>query len=417
MIQTSFTKVIKNISYLSVGQVLKFLIRLAAFSFITRSLSVDQYGQFITVIAFCELFQIFTLPGLSKPLVRAACRDPNNVDEILSSKSGIRNISAIFAIVIVNIVVTFLHYDESVEALIRWYSIILLIDSLRDYVRIVFKAFEVFQWVLFSEVFQSICYLILVLITIYLELGIEGLVAASLISTTLSFMVDLINSRKYSRFKLFDGFQVDKVFLMSASIFTLTNTIWLIVSKIDIFMLSILGSNEDIATYGVASRIIFIGLMAISVVSNVIYPPLIKKIKKTGNVLITKSQRKIILLLCGLILVGFFVTYNLSDSIVTAISGGKYLKSAEIFKILLIFVIIQALSTPIKLMLYAVDKESVLLLITLPLPVLKIAFNIIGFELFGIYGVAYATVIVYFIYLISMYFFNMKTLKNLFEKK
>ena len=97
--------IIENISYLSLGQVLKTLIRLLAFSIITRSLSIDQYGQVLAVIAFCELFQIFTLPGITKNIERAACRDLNKIDQILSSKSGIRNLSAIIAIGLVNIVI------------------------------------------------------------------------------------------------------------------------------------------------------------------------------------------------------------------------------------------------------------------------------------------------------------------------
>ena len=66
MIQINLNKMIENISYLSVGQVIKALIRLLAFSYVTRSLSIDQYGQVLTVIVFCELFQIFTLPALTR---------------------------------------------------------------------------------------------------------------------------------------------------------------------------------------------------------------------------------------------------------------------------------------------------------------------------------------------------------------
>ena len=220
MIQINNNKIIENMSFLSVGQIIKVLIRLLAFSIITRSLSIDQYGQVLTVIACCELFQILTLPGINKNLERAACRDLNNIDRILSSKSGIRNFAAIFAISLVNIVVTFLGYDEVVVHLIRFYSIVLLIDSLKDYTRIVFKAFEDFKWISFSEIFQSATYLIFVLVSIKYNFGIEGIIAASIFSTILGFLFDFINSNKYSKFKLFGGIAVDKAFLISASVFT-----------------------------------------------------------------------------------------------------------------------------------------------------------------------------------------------------
>ena len=50
---------------------------------------------------------------------------------------------------------------------------------------------------------------------------------------------------------------MDKEFITSASVFTLTNVMWLIITKIDIIMLSILSDSEDVALYGVANRIIF----------------------------------------------------------------------------------------------------------------------------------------------------------------
>ena len=417
MIQTKNNTIIKNMSYLTLGQVFKALIRLLAFSIVTRSLSIDQYGQVLTVIAFCEFFQIFTLPGLTKNLERAACRDINNIDQILNSKSGIRNLIAFLAICLANIVVTFLSFDEVVVNLIRFYSLVLLVDSLKDYTRIVFKAFEEFKWISFSEIFQSLSYLILVLISIRCQFGIEGIVAASIFSTILGFLFDYINSKKYSKFKLFDGFAVDKVFLLSASVFTLTNIMWLIITKIDIFMLSVIGSNQEVAIYGVANRIIFFGLMATSVVSNVIYPPLIKRIKEFGNLQITKKQWNNGIAFIVAIIFGCAVIASLSDLMVTFFAGVKYLKSAEIFNILLLFVIIQALSVPIKLILYAVDKEKLILLIVMPLPLLKVIFNYFGFELFGVHGIAYSTVIIYLIYLVSLLVTSKGLLKKVLERK
>tara|TARA_B100000035_G_scaffold157005_1_gene133761 strand:- start:15837 stop:17099 length:1263 start_codon:yes stop_codon:yes gene_type:complete len=412
MIQINANKIIENISFLSVGQVIKVLVRLLAFSIITRSLTIDQYGQVLTVIAFCELFQIFTLPGINKNLERAACRDLNNIDQILSSKSGIRNYAAIIAISLVNIIVTFLSYDEIVINLIRFYSLVLLVDSLKEYTRIIFKAFEDFKWISFSEVFQSISYLALVLISISYQFGIEGIVAASILSTIFGFLFDFINSKKYSRFKLFGGASIDKVFLISASVFTLTNIMWLIITKIDIFMLSILGSSEEVAIYGVANRIIFFGLIATSLISNVIYPPLVKRIKEYGNLQITKKHLRLLFYSCLAIVCGCAIAAILSDSIITLIAGDKYLKSAEIFNILLLFLIFQALAVPIKLIMYAADKEKLFLLIVMPLPFIKIILNYFGFKFLGINGLAFSTVIVYLSYLIVMVLLNKDLLKS-----
>ena len=147
---------IENVAYLSSGQLFRVLLRLIAFSVIAKSLSISQYGQFVTIIAFCELFQIFTLPGMSKPIVRSACREIDKTDEILSSKSGIRNITGIVAILVTNIAVSYMGYDDLVTNLVRYYSIVLLFDSLRTYIRIVFKVFEDFKWITLTQIKQLI---------------------------------------------------------------------------------------------------------------------------------------------------------------------------------------------------------------------------------------------------------------------
>lgn len=406
---------IKNISYLSTGQLFKIIIRLIAFSAITKSLSLQQYGQFITIVAFCEIFQIFTLPGMSKPIVRSACKAMDQVDRILSSKSGIRNITALVAIALANIAVIFMGYDESVTSLIRYYSIILLLDSLRAYVRIVFKAFEVFKWISLSEMVQAATYLVFVLVSIELQQGVEGIVVASVLSTSISFLIDYINSKKYSNFQLLGGFEVDKVFLISASVFTLTNIMWLIITKIDVLMLSVLTSSDEVAIYGVANRFVFFGLMGISVISNVIYPPIVKEIKKSGQLQIDKHARHIVAVGLFFIFGCLFVGYT-SDSIISMIADKKYLSSSEILNILIFYILIQAFTTPIKLILYAVEKEKLLLLIILPLPFIKVILNKLFFDLLGLQGIAYSTVIVYSIYLAALIIINWKLLKNLLAR-
>jgi O-antigen/teichoic acid export membrane protein len=406
---------IENVAYLSSGQLFRVLLRLIAFSVIAKSLSISQYGQFVTIIAFCELFQIFTLPGMSKPIVRSACREIDKTDEILSSKSGIRNIAGIVAILATNIAVSYMGYDDLVTNLVRYYSIVLLFDSLRTYIRIVFKVFEDFKWITVSEVVLSITYLFLVLLSIHFEYGVFGIIFASILSNLTGLLVDFINSKRYSHFKLFGGFEIDKTFLISAWVFTLTNMMWLIITKIDIIMLSKMTTNEEVAMYGVANRIIFFGLMGVSVVSNVIYPPIVKVLKKTQYIEL-RPYIKQILSIFLIFLAGCLIVFLNSDFLISLIADKKYVLSSQILNILIIYIIIQAISTPIKLVLYALDKEKLLLLLILPLPIIKIVLNLLYFNLFGIAGIAYSTVIVYAIYLLLLIIVNRNLLIKILKK-
>ena len=159
-------------------------------------------------------------------------------------------------------------------------------------------------------------------------------------STIISFLVDYINSRKFSSFKIFGGFDLDNIFLTSAIIFTATNIMWLIISKIDIVMLSVLATDEEVGNFGVANRIIFYCVMGISVVSNVIFPPIIKKIQ-TDSLYILDHTYKIIGVF-SLLILGCLTLAFISESIVITITDYRYIQAAEIINILLLFLIFNA---------------------------------------------------------------------------
>ena len=403
--------ILKNISYLSLAQAIKIILRFVAFSYLTKTLTTLQYGQFLTIIGFCEFFQIFTLPGLSKPLARSALKNLKKINFILSDKSGIRNLLAFIAILMVNFSVSFMSYDDSVISLIRFYSVVLFFDSLRTYIRIVFNCFEEFKWISLSEVIQAASYLVLIIFSISNNLGVKGVIFSSALSSLFSLISDYFNSRKYSKFKLFGGLNLDKAFVASALIFTLTNVMWILITKVDILMISVISSSEDVAIFGVANRIIFFGLMGISIISKVLFPPLVKGLE-AGHLKIKKYYYKIVstyvFIIISCTILGFF-----SQVIIKMIAGEKYIASAGIFNILMLYLIIQAFSTPIKLILYALEKEKIIFFTILPLPIVKVVFNVFLFNTFGLYGIAYSTVLVYLIYLISLIFVNRKILHNL----
>ena len=174
-------------------------------------------------------------------------------------------------------------------------------------------------------------------------------------------------------------------------------------------------TNDEVAMYGVANRIIFFGLMGISVVSNVIYPPIVKTFKKAQYIEL-RPYIKQILIIFFIFLAGCLTVFLNSDLLISLMAGKKYVSSSQILNILIIYIIIQAISTPIKLVLYALDKEKLLLLLILPLPIIKIVLNLLYFNLFGITGIAYSTIIVYAIYLLLLIIVNRNLLIKILNK-
>ena len=378
IIKKKYETFLKNVSYLTIGQALTILIRTFTFTFIVRTLEIAQYGQLITVIGYCSFFQILTLPGMGKPIFRSACRDPKQLDSILSSKIKLRYLLAIIATVSANIAVGFFDYDQNVVRLIRVFSLSVIINNLIEYLRYVFRVHEEFKWISASEILKSISYLLLAILSLKFSLGINALVYSSLMSILLAFFFDYYNSRKFSKFSLFGKLELDSTFLKSASLFTITNILWQIISKIDVVMLSVIGTDVDVGIFNVGKQLVFYGLMGLTILSSVLYPPIVKKLAKEP-IDFVKNKKKIfagiaVSFICCLLL------FTFGESIIRLIAGNKYSESVIILKILTIFLFLQTLISPLGIILNAMDREFSLFLTALPLPIIKIGLNYLLFN-------------------------------------
>ena len=234
IVKKKYEIIFKNVSYLTIGRAFRILFNTLTFTFIVRSLEIVQYGQLITVMGYCSFFQILTLPGMAKPIYRSACRNPKRLESILSSKIKLRYILAIMATVVANIAIGYFDYDQNVVLLIRVYSLSIILNNLMEYLRYVFRVREEFKWISASEILQATSYLILAILSLKFSLGINALIFSSLISIMLAFFFDYYNSRRFIKISLFGKLELDKIYLKSALIFTITNVFWQIISKIDV---------------------------------------------------------------------------------------------------------------------------------------------------------------------------------------
>ena len=66
---------LKNVSYLTVGNIISQAIGLIGFFYIARILGTKHYGMYVTVIAFVSFFHLFTFTGLSKVIIREGSKE------------------------------------------------------------------------------------------------------------------------------------------------------------------------------------------------------------------------------------------------------------------------------------------------------------------------------------------------------
>ena len=400
------------ISFFSLGssQVVRAVLRLVAFSVVTKHLTVSEMGMFLSAVAICELFQFLTLPGVNKVVLREAVRDLRKTPEIMARAAPLRNMAVIFCIGLAVLYAQILVSDTRVRYLIFLYSSLFFFDAIREYARVAFQAHEKFHLLSASEVAYSGAYCASLIIAAIFWGTAEALVFAAAAAAAIGMILDVKWSAKYG-FKFSINVAPMPLDIVKASVvFTLTNTAFLIISKIDMFMLSLMAPAEVVAQYGVAQRLIFVGLMGLSVASTIAYPFFIKN---TQRVIYRVKQKfgVIILVLVAIYLLIFLTGTLFSEDLIKIIADERYLMAAPIFNILLIFLFIQVVIAPLKLFMYAENQERSVLLALVPCTVLKGPLNYVLYHHFGMSGIAVSTCIVFGMFAAALAFTSVQASK------
>ena len=402
---------LRSFSSLSGGQAARAFLRLTAFSVATKNLTVSEMGTFLSAVAICELFQFLTLPGINKVVLRNAVRNLNETADILASAAPLRNVATFCCIGIVVLFAQIFVSDNQVRYLVFIYSSLFFFDAIREYARVAIQAHEKFHILAISEVFYSAAYCTTFTTAAVMWGTAEALAFAAAVAAAIGMIFDAKSASKLGFVFSINLFAIPYGLIKASIVFTLTNTAFLIISKIDMFMLSFLASAEEIAQYGVAQRLIFIGLMCLSVASTIAYPWLLRNTENLSQ-LVRKNLSVIILWLCAFNLFILFMSRFIGGDLIILIADSRYVSAIAIFNILTIFLCGQTIVTPLKLILYAADKELLVLSALVPCAVLKGPLNYILYSKLGAGGIAVSTCIVYGVFAITLFLVSLRVSRD-----
>lgn len=113
-------KILKNASYLFVGNItVRFVLAIATI-FFARYVSPSDYGMFTTALAVSAVICYFTDAGLTHTFMREGTRSDANISVLISSYLRIRLILAIVISVLFAIFAQFFYPDAYLRAMVYW---------------------------------------------------------------------------------------------------------------------------------------------------------------------------------------------------------------------------------------------------------------------------------------------------------
>lgn len=382
-----------NASFLMAGNVISQLIGTLAFFYIARKLGPQNVGIYATVVAFVGVFHVLTFNGLSKVLIREGAKKVNELSNILEKTSGTKFIFIVSAILICNIVSFLTGYDQQTRWLILLFSFVLLESGAYSFLGAIYQATENMKYLAYFSILSRITFALLSITFLILGYGVTFVILANLFSRFAVLAINFLCSRQYVRFNFNVSIKINKSVFRSGIVFTLIGFVNTLATKIDILMISFLSSPSNVGLYSVAYKITSEGEILRNTIAIAFFPIIINFFHKNNNSISLLRPSSYFFL--GVLVICTFSSFFAKD-ILIFFFGEIYAESGRILRFLLFSLAFSYYTIPFTLTLQAKNCEKLLLVTSFCVALLNIPLNLLLFHQYGLIGIAYSTLIVYF---------------------
>jgi O-antigen/teichoic acid export membrane protein/glycosyltransferase involved in cell wall biosynthesis len=401
---------LKNASYLAVGHFFSMAISFIGFVYIARLLGPSDYGIYATVGAFVGMFDVITFYGINKVVLREGSKNVSRMHDYLERATGIKNFFTFIGIVTCIVVSNFMPYPLQVKLYIILFSFTLVYNSFNPFLETVYKAAEKMQYNAVLKIINSVTFVTLSITFLYFGFGLLALFIINLSTHFLTIIINYKLTKRFLIFKFWSKIKWDKYILKPAIIFSILSFTYLLAGKIDLLMISLLGSSKDVGIYGIAYQITAVGVTLRTLMANAFFPIFVKSFSK--YVIKWRTLLKYSLLFGGGLLAIAVILSYFSGQIIPLLFGEKYFESAIIFSVLIFYMAFLFFDIPFTNTLQATYNELAILKISWIAPSVNIGLNYLFFNTFGLIGIAYSTLIVSSLSLIIYILLTWKILKN-----
>ncbi len=382
---------IKNIGYLTIGQVISQTISLIGILYIPRLLGPEGYGDYQTVLSYVSVFTVFTFTGLNKVVLRNGSRSISKLSTEIESIIGVRHLFSFFAALTAVIAAFILNYNSQIIFYISLYVFWLWIRTIESTINLIFQTHQELIYFSVFGVVKSILLSSSLIAVLLLGGGIVELLMIDLLVSAIVIFLSYNKSRKFTSFNFFSPVKLDLKILKEGFVFSLLSFFNVLGSKVDVVMISLLGTPLEVGIYAVANSVIRKGLLASRAISTSIFPLYAKQAVNSLNRAVLQKHSLLSLIPSSLVIIVVFIG---SSWFINNIIGVDFVYSADIMKVLSFYLLFHYMSLPYDLALQATYSEIALVKIRAGLAILNIGANYVLYEMFGIIGIAISSIIV-----------------------
>lgn len=405
--------------FISLGaRILSVVIGIVVINLTTHYLGQNGYGEFSTILAFLFVFSIFADLGLYSITIKEISKSENNEEEnkIVSNVFTLRFVSSLVFFSLAVIAGLFFPYSYQIKIGIFIGALGYLAQSTSQVLLAVFQKYLAMEKVAIAECSTRLVQLGLTFFFVHSNFGFFGIIWAFTISSLINLIILYISAKKYVSFKFKADLSFWKKIILHSYPLALGGVLTMFYFKFDTVLLSLMKPSADVGIYSLPYRILEILIFFPSIFTGLVMPVMSKYVltdKDKFKSVIQKSLDMLILSATPLII----GTLLLSKKIIIFLSGEEFIKSADVFNILIFATFIIFISHLFYNIILVLDKQKSFIWIFGSGAVLNIILNIILIPRYSYIATSITTVITEFIVAGLMFYIISKNLKYLLSFK
>lgn len=405
-------KILKNASYLFVGNItVRFVLAIATI-FFARYVSPSDYGMFTTALAVSAVICYFTDAGLTHTFMREGTRSDANISVLISSYLRIRLILAIVISVLFAIFAQFFYPDAYLRAMVYWVVLPTMFGATLQGVGMAyFQVTERMQFTAIISVLQGVTAAAALLLGMSFQWSLMMVAAMYGVSSLVTGVIAFIMTIRYTQ--VHKGW--DKGILDQLLIFTINGIIIMLLPQLGPIILEKVSTYNQVGFFGAASKIPAVLYQIPGVIAAAFYPRLFA----FGNEKNIEEHRKLSsfeLKLMSFLGMGISIPFIADPSFwIVSLLGEEYAPAGNALAILAFMVILQSINYPLADNLTTIGQQwKRATTMTIGLVVAIIGYIVLGSK-YGMMGAAAAAILTEITLLIGFTLFIRKGMQLLFK--
>lgn len=383
--------VIKNASFLFVGNLIFRFISLIVAIHLARYLGVGNFGKYTFIFVYLGFFSILTDLGLNTILVREMSRDQKSMPKMLGNSYIMKIIlSAITMLISITLAIGI--YSQETVIYICIASFTLLFEAIITLYQTISQTALKMEYQIVAKLASKIVFAV----SIFYIIAMQGNLYQAIVALTCSEIVEVLLNYIYSRKITKADFVIDLKLWKKLLSFSLPIAIFgvfqIIYSRVDVLMLSMMKDDTAIGLYSAAYNISEPLILIPYAIVAPLFPVMSKSYLNSVENLETCCEKGLKYTSITMLPVAIGITL-IADKIILLVYGQSYSGSILALKILIWSLLLTSISYFLTLLLIAMNKEKLTTLTISICVIINVVLNFLLISPYSYIGASVATVL------------------------